>query len=242
MSTVRAQRRAELSERILEAAQSQLLEVGPAALSLRAVARDVGVAVSALYRYHAGRDELLTALLVRAFDDHADAVQAAVEAAEDDDERLAADPWAALRAGTAAYRRWGLEHPAPFGLAYGTPVPGYTAPATETVRAGARCGDLLVAAVVRARARAGSTAGAPAGAQDPDDGHDLDPAHRRHLEALAARRGYDAGPGLLARVLEVFVVVHGFVVMDVFGQLRPLSDDPDRDFAALVERQLQTLR
>ncbi|PWJ51784.1 transcriptional regulator, TetR family [Quadrisphaera granulorum] len=237
MATLRAQRRAELTDRILDAAQAQLLEVGPAALSLRAVARDVGVTVSGLYRYYAGRDDLLTALLVRAFDDHADAVQDAVEGAEpdlsgqdDDGDRLAP-----VRAGLLAYRRWGLENPTPFGLAYGTPVPGYAAPADETVRAGARCGDLLVAAVARGRARSGAAAG-------HDGGDDLDPARRAHLKALASRRGYDLPPGVLARTVDLFVVVHGFVVMDVFGQLRPLSDNPDRDFAALVDRGLDTLR
>src|SRR6476620_9457729 len=75
MPTARERVRAELTAEITDAARRQLAEVGAAALSLRAVARDVGMASSAVYRYFPSRDELLTALIVEAYDELGDAVE-----------------------------------------------------------------------------------------------------------------------------------------------------------------------
>ena len=76
-ATARARARAELTNEIKATARRHLAEVGAPALSLRAVARELGMASSAVYRYFASRDELLTALIVDAFD----AVGAAAEEA-----------------------------------------------------------------------------------------------------------------------------------------------------------------
>ena len=67
--TARALARAELTGAILDSAGVQLAEVGPAALSVRQIARDLEMASSAVYRYFPSRDALLTALLIQAFDD-----------------------------------------------------------------------------------------------------------------------------------------------------------------------------
>src|ERR687884_871377 len=127
--TLRERRREETLRAILFAAHAQLVTGGAAALSLRAVARDVGMAVSALYRYVASRDDLLTELVVAGFAAQADAVGRALEEA--------GDPVEALGAGLWAYRTWSVEHPAEFGLLYGAPVPGYRAP-ERTIGPGAR--------------------------------------------------------------------------------------------------------
>src|ERR687886_335477 len=136
--TLRERRREETLRAILDAAHDQLVADGAAALSLRAVARDVGMAVSALYRYVPSRDDLLTELVVAGFAAQADAVERALEEA--------GDPVEALGAGLWAYRTWSVEHPAEFGLLHGAPVPRYQAPA-RTAAAGARAGDLLAHAV-----------------------------------------------------------------------------------------------
>ena len=222
MATLREQRRQDVDDRILTAAWQQLRLDGAAALSLRAVAREVGVSPSALYRYYPSRDDLLTELLVRSFEAQADAVEAAAG-------RLQA-PVDALRAAIGAYREWALANPAEFTLTNGTPVPGYRAPAERTVQQGARVGDFLVGLVeqawraglvdesrVRARYR-GSTS-----------------ATAESLAVLSARRRYTVPDAGLASVLDVFVRVQGFVLMEVFGQLRPLIADPNRWFAEFVD-------
>ena len=74
----RAERREDVTARILKIGLRHLAEHGAAALSLRAVTRELGMVSSAVYRYVANRDELLTLLLVEAYTDLADAVDAAV--------------------------------------------------------------------------------------------------------------------------------------------------------------------
>src|SRR4051812_40476901 len=83
-STLRERRRAAAVREILEAAERQIAEDGPAALSLRAVARSLGMTVQALYHYFPSRDDLVTALIAKAYDALAEAVRTAVETAGDD--------------------------------------------------------------------------------------------------------------------------------------------------------------
>src|SRR5438105_15527402 len=82
--TARDRARAELTEEIKAVARRHLAEVGPAALSLRAIAREVGMVSSAVYRYFPSRDDLLTALIVEAYDELGDRVEAAEAVAGDD--------------------------------------------------------------------------------------------------------------------------------------------------------------
>ncbi len=72
---VRERARAEITSEIVRAGRDQLATDGAAALSLRAVARELGMVSSAVYRYVASRDELLTLLIIEAYD----ALGAAVE-------------------------------------------------------------------------------------------------------------------------------------------------------------------
>ena len=113
----RARVRAELTREIKSVAREQLAEVGAAALSLRAVARELSMASSAVYRYFPSRDDLLTALIVDAYD----AVGAAAELDESAVRRAdAAGRWMAT---ARAVREWATTHPQEFALIYGSPVP-----------------------------------------------------------------------------------------------------------------------
>src|SRR3954465_4940177 len=103
MTTARARARAALTEEIKTTARRQLAEVGAPALSLRAVARDLGMASSAVYRYFPSRDDLLTRLISGGDD----ALGAAAEAA-DDPAATPAQRWLAV---CRAVRGWALTHP-----------------------------------------------------------------------------------------------------------------------------------
>jgi AcrR family transcriptional regulator len=118
----RARVRAELTREITEVARRHLASAGAAALSLRAVARELGMASSAVYRYFPSRDDLLTTLIVDAYEALGDAAERAEAAAPRDDLR------ARWHAGCAAAREWAVAHPHEYALIYGTPVPGYAAP------------------------------------------------------------------------------------------------------------------
>jgi AcrR family transcriptional regulator len=134
MPSARERVRAELTAEITDAARRQLAEVGAAALSLRAVAREVGMVSSAVYRYFPSRDELLTRLIIDGYDD----LGAAAEAA-DDPSAAPGDRWLAV---CRAVRSWALAHPHEYALLYGSPVPGYSAP-RDTVPAATRVGAVL---------------------------------------------------------------------------------------------------
>jgi hypothetical protein len=115
-----------------------IARVAPAALSLRAIARDVGMVSSAVYRYFPSRDELLTALIIAAYDELGDAVEqadAGVRRRSDLDKRFLAV--------CAAIRDWARANPHEYALLYGSPVPGYVAPQTTTTSAGRITGAFL---------------------------------------------------------------------------------------------------
>ncbi len=130
---------------IVRIGREHLATEGAAALSLRAVARDLGVVSSAVYRYVRSRDELLTLLVVDGYNALGDAVDEALAEGGD-------DPIEGLRVLGRTVRSWALAEPARYGLLFGTPVPGYDAPATETTAPGTR----VIAALLTLFARAHS--------------------------------------------------------------------------------------
>lgn len=135
--TARAIARRELTDAITASARRQLAEIGPAALSVRAVARDLGMASSAVYRYFPSRDELLTELLVIIYGELADLLESADAACERED---LSGRW--RRLGTTL-RGWALKAPHEYAFLYGSPVPGYAAP-TATVAPAGRVTAVLI--------------------------------------------------------------------------------------------------
>jgi len=113
--TARERVRAELTADIADAARRQLAEVGAAALSLRAVARELGMVSSAVYRYFPSRDDLLTRLIIDGYDD----LGATAEAA-DRPSALPTERWLAV---CRAVRGWAKAHPHEYALLYGSPSP-----------------------------------------------------------------------------------------------------------------------
>src|SRR4051812_26412941 len=134
MTSARERVRAEITGEITDAARRQLAEVGAAALSLRAGARDVGMAAAAAYRYFPRPDGLPGRPLIYRDDDLGVAAEKA-----DDPTATPLDRWLAV---CRAVRRWARAHPHEYALLYGSPVPGYHAP-EDTIPAAARVGILL---------------------------------------------------------------------------------------------------
>ena len=136
--TARERARAELTREIADTARVHLEAHGAAGLSLRAVARDLGMVSGAIYRYFPSRDDLLTRLIIDAYDGLGDAV----DAREADVARDALlGRWLAVAHGC---RDWALAHPQEWALIYGSPVPGYVAP-DATVGPGTRVSVTLIA-------------------------------------------------------------------------------------------------
>jgi AcrR family transcriptional regulator len=202
--TPRERARAQTISDIVRLGREHLATHGAAALSLRAVARDLGVVSSAVYRYVANRDELLTLLLVDAYDELGDAVDAAVN------DRPEHDFAGRFRALGRAVRSWALREPARYGLLFGSPVPGYQAPAGRTMTPGTRVIYSLIA-IFDAAYRAGALTPAVRAAVVP-------PALSADLEAIRAGLGLAVPDELLANGSLVWTSLFGAVSFEVFGQ------------------------
>lgn len=220
-TSARALARDHLTRSILSSARDQLGTVGPAALSVRAVARDVGMASSAVYRYFPSRDELLTALLVECYDEQGGAVETAVAAADAHD---LAGRWSAL---AHAFRGWAVEHPWDYALLYGSPVPGYVAP-RQTVGPATRVSRVLLTLMVDAAAQGGVPT-RPAG---PAPGS----AFHAAVAGLRAFADHDLSDEVVLAGLAALAGLVGGVTLELFGHLDGAVDDQDAWFDALSRK------
>ena len=224
---VRSRARAQMRTEILDAAREQLATQGVGTLSLRGVARDLGMAPSAVYRYFENRDVLLTALIVDAYDALGDAVERAERTVARHD---LAGRWAAI---ARAVRRWALATPSLYALVYGSPVPGYAAP-PETVVPATRVTQRLAALVQDALASGDSTVGPPA----LDAAAPVSREAAQGLSPLVEFLGPGTSPEWAVRALMAWTWLFGAVSFELFGQLTGavLAGDREQVFDAEVER------
>jgi len=196
-ASIRARVRAEMTDEIKTVARRHLATDG-ANLSLRAVARDLGMASSAVYRYFASRDELLTALILDAYGALGDTAEASVRPGRFQDRFLSV---------CHAVRDWALANPHEWALIYGSPVPGYQAP-RDTVEPAIRV-ILLIGTIVGEAAAAGEIeAGEPIGGPLGED-----------LAFIAQQAAPGAPPRLVAHGLAAWIHLCGAVSAELFGQL-----------------------
>lgn len=205
MSVIRGAReraRIEVTAAIKEEARRQLAAEGASRLSLRAVARELGMVSSALYRYFPSRDELLTALIIDAYD----AIGVEAEAAL---ARTAGDaPHARWMAVCRSVRDWALVRPHEYALIYGSPVPGYIAP-MDTVGPASRVPLTLVAVVREAHA---------AGSLGPPPGSPLAAPVRADAARLAAELGPELPIPVVAALVGSWAQLFGLLSFELFGQ------------------------
>lgn len=198
---IRARTRRALTAAIKAAAHRQLAEGGTGELSLRAIARELGMASSAIYRYFAGRDELITALVIDAYNDLGDAAESSLAAASGAAPR---EQWVQV---CGSVRQWARTHPHDYALIYGTPVPGYRAP-SSTIGPASRVG-LVLANIVAGAHRTGQLAALPA-AIPASVAHDAD--------RLAATLEVAMPPAVVAALVAAWAQLFGLVSFELFGQ------------------------
>ncbi len=204
------------AEKVKSTARGLLADRGAAALSLREVAREMGQTSSALYRYFATRDELLTALIIDAYND----LGAATERAE---ARVArADHRGRFRAACRAIRKWAIAHPHEYALIFGTPIPGYEAPQL-TVDAAIRV-TAVIASVVSDQFE-GDTTHTP-----------IDPSLERALwwENVALLMPH-VPRDVALRAIYAWTQIFGFISFELFGHLVGTVRQADRVFDALID-------
>jgi AcrR family transcriptional regulator len=227
-TSLRARVRAEMTEEIKQTARRQLAVNGAPNLSLRAVAREVGMVSSAVYRYFASRDELLTALIIDAYN----ALGASVEAAESRVDR--SDLSGRYTALCHAIRAWAKANPHEYALTYGSPVPGYVAPA-DTVGPASRIPFVLTGILID---------GAGAGVLHPLPGDWLSPPVRTEMAGIVARAAPGVPPTVMARGMMAWTQIFGAVSFEVFGRLSTIIADQDAwfDHQVLATARLVGLR
>jgi len=217
--TARDRVRDEVTKEIVGVARDHLAHEGAAALSLRAIARDLQMAPSALYRYFDGRDALLSALILEAYTSLAEQAERAADAAPTtagDGERWLAVP--------RAMRSWALGRPHEWGLIFGSPVPGYRAP-EATIVPYARLAAALVRPV-RDALRAGRLSpGVTTAPPTP-----LDAALAPVREALLP----GASTMTVLRTLQGWSTLIGIIDLELFGHWHNAVLDPDLLFEETI--------
>jgi hypothetical protein len=218
MTGMRERARAATTAEILRLAREQMATEGASALSLRAIARDLGMVSSAIYRYFPSRDDLLTALIIESYERLGIAVEAGDAAV-----RRRTDFRGRWRAAAHALRTWAIDHPSEWALLFGTPVPGYAAPPT-TIPAATRYTLVLVSILTdMAAAGHGHRASVPK-------------TLRADLERLRAQLGTRASDAALMLGMSAWAAVMGAVNLELFGHLHNVVNAPGALFDAVVEQ------
>jgi AcrR family transcriptional regulator len=213
-TTPRERYRAQIRDEIKQVALRQLAELGPAGVSINAIGKELGVSGPALYRYFAGRDELLTELVVDAYNDMAAVLRSATASVTGRAAR------SSLEALARAYRQWAITHPHRYRLLYAPLLPGYDPNTQRHLEAAEASMQLLLEAL------------------PPTEGS------MRFPKALAAEanawikaRGHTADTSTALRAVQTWSRIHGFVSLEIAGTFASMGLDPD----ALFDLELPSL-
>jgi AcrR family transcriptional regulator len=220
MTVTRRQRlRAATIEEIKHAALELMASRGAGALSMRGIARSIGMSPAGLYRYYDGLDALITDLITDAYNDLADHVAAAAEVEDSPRDRL--------RDAMLAYRHWCVAHQDRFLLIFGTPIPGYAAPPDGPTKiANQRIGEAFFAVGAEAWRRGELRPVEPT--RPPE------PAEREFADTVAP--GFP--PEMVGGFLSTWAHFHGLVTLEILNQLQWMYPDPGTFYRGEIERML----
>jgi AcrR family transcriptional regulator len=196
-----------LGEQIKETAWKQIAEFGAAALSLRAIARDLKISAPAIYNYFPDRDALVTALIIDAYTSFGDSQLDARDTIP------GSDVQARLNAIGMAYRTWALTYPQRYQLIFGTPIPGYEAPMMEVLPSAARSLSALVSVVEQLRVT---------GKLNVKSFPEVKEQYKTEFETWKTYGG-NANVLSLSIAMIIWSRVHGIVSLEIAGSLPPFG-------------------
>ncbi|HEY1492530.1 MAG TPA: TetR/AcrR family transcriptional regulator [Steroidobacteraceae bacterium] len=214
--TSRQRYRAQVRAEVKQAALGQLAQSGPAGLSVSAIGKELGISGPAIYRYFASRDDLLTELVIDAYDDLAAALRVAAE------HHAGMQPQARLEALARAYRSWALDQPHRYRLLYGPPLPGYDAHVQRLVDASQAAMSELLGVLRELDNRNPPVTPEPLASQ---------------LTAWALAHDPGIGAATALRAVLIWSRLHGLVSLEIAGNFASMGIDPGQVF----EAQLATL-
>lgn len=214
--TRRERQREATSAEIRDTARQHMRTTSPDQLSLRAIARDMGLTAPALYRYYDSREALITALIVDAYTGLVDEIERARDAVPAD------DLVRRLMAAALAWRGWALTHTHEFALVFGAPIPGYAAPEDgPTHEAGMRFGQVFLELIVEAYAR---------GAMAMTYEEQLPPSLQERYRGFGEKFGVQVPLAVLQRFFSCWSRLHGAISLEVFGHFHFVLPDAEDFF------------
>jgi AcrR family transcriptional regulator len=211
--------RAATTEEIKQTARRILVDQGSAAVTLRAIARDMGMTAPALYRYFGSHEELLQHVVADIFAEASTQIQDSISAA-----RAASDGdlTTMVLAACQGFRRWSLDHPAEFGLIFGTPLPGLDLEHDDiTAQCGREFGGVFLGLMIELWRKH------PFPVPDTEQ---IEPGLRTQLERYRDELGVDLPLGFMVTYLRCWVRLYGIVALEVFGHLGFALADPSPMF------------
>jgi AcrR family transcriptional regulator len=211
-----------MQETIKETAWQQIAEFGAPALSLRTIARTLGITAPAIYNYYPRRDDLVTALIIDAYTSFGDSQLAARDAVPAEDLK------GRLMATGMAYRQWALTHPQRYQLIFGTPIPGYEAPMQQVFPSAARSLSALVSIIEALRLASRLQAAAFPEVKDE---------YKISFEQWKTYGGQASTLSLSVAIL-IWTRVHGLVSLEIAGNIPPFGPDGD----ALYRYELESIK
>jgi AcrR family transcriptional regulator len=218
--------RAATTAEIKQTARRILVAEGPDAVSLRAIAREMGMTAPALYRYFGSREDLVKHIIADIFTELTAGIRGAIAAADGvADGDMTAKVFAACR----EFRRWSLSHPREYELIFATPLPGLHVQHDEiTAESGGQFGNTFFVLMLELWRKQPFPV-------LPDD--QIDPGLAEQLERYRDGLGQLAAGlplGLLLVFLRCWVRLYGIVSLEVFGQLSFALEDAEPMFELML--------
>lgn len=212
--TSRDRFRRQVRDDVKEVALRQLQVEGAQAVSVNAIAKELGVSGPALYRYFSNRDELLAELITDAYHDLAQAMGDAVKSGE-------GGPSTRLWALAQTYRAWAVAQPHRYRLLFRAPVPGYDPYTAQLVAAAHRSMEVLLALMKDLPAPHGASRDGELGAQFDS--------------WVRARELEDVDASLARRAVSLWARMHGLVSLEIDGNFASMGLDGESFFAAELQ-------
>lgn len=209
---------------IRRTARALLVEHGPEAVTLRAIARELGITAPALYRYYESRDDLVENLRLDVCSDLA--AELGAEIAD-----LPNDGAVQLFAICKGFRRWALTHTKEFTLVFASPTGGIGTGSTSALRRfGEPFGRIFLAAASRVLATHDIVT-PPADVIPPEIRDDL-AAFQRELLAVLSESGVELPAekldlGVTYLMIQFWARLYGHVTLEVFGNYPIPVSKPD---------------
>jgi AcrR family transcriptional regulator len=228
MPTPREKQRANTLDEIKTIARRQMAEHGAMGVTLRGIAREMDLTVTALYRYYPSYDDLITDLIVDAFHALADALEAGNYGL----------PQTAFRTRLhrigLAYRQWVITYPSDFALIYGTPIPNYSAPRERTVPAVQRGLIAIMTPIAQAHHHHAIT--------PIESFRSVPPTVHRYLDELIEDYSFGVPSETLYWGYRCWIRIHGTLMLEVFNHLKPSVGDSVAFYEAELQDMLNSLK